>query len=343
MSIDNTLKKLGMRCRGVPSFDEYINEKQSVLYREMYKDIYEDTDVQRVSLIVNEYIDKILKNPQKDYMTSYVFLDEVITIFYEPNKVMKVNGVTHRDQIHIYREIDEDNQLEVKYTLVHEIIHIMQQKLTNEYRDFDDLDDEKKVRFILMRMESDNENEFSYYNHLIYATDKPEVYAQCQNAYLKAFQTKKNYPHKSDSEILHSVLTQMRMRKGNLSLALSEVKNNDTTFDCILGVLVGSFKCLSTARSQNYFDKSILKLDVIKSLENGVRRILKQDIYFEEKCTEIMNLIYEYKPELLKHKDEIIESFSISMTHWFEESQKRLGKAISLGIEDGTQYLENNR
>lgn len=339
MEIDELLNEMGIRCRFIPNFEEFINEKQGVISRIQYADPYVDGDANQISKIVDSFVEKIKKDPKKETLGSYPIFDDIISILYEPNKREGVNGECHKGQIYIYKEISDKNELEIKYTIVHEIVHFIQQKFTNVYKDFDDLDEKTKVRNLISHLEP--KDIFSVYTKFMYINDRPELYAYCQNAYMYAFSEKMGHPTKPDSEIVESVLTKIKMRRGNLSLALSEVKRSPDAFACIVGVMVGQFNEIHPSNSQSYFDKSVFSIDVVKKMRKEVKNIMsiKDGLDYYGKSNMIVKLIYNNLSSLIEHKDEIIGSLSKGMTRWFEESQKRLGKSISLGIEDATEYI----
>lgn len=63
-------------------FRNYIlNEKMGVISR-----IFQETEVNRISEIVNDFTENIYKDPIKKFSTTYGLLDIVITVNYKPNK-----------------------------------------------------------------------------------------------------------------------------------------------------------------------------------------------------------------------------------------------------------------
>lgn len=323
----------------IPTFDEYINEKMGVLVRENV----DDSDVSRV---VNSFMDKISKDPKKDFESTETFFDKQITIRYNPQYFGEIKpgegggakGEAGRDTIIVNVGLTESNYLDIKYIIAHELVHILQ-RLRSKYMDsfvgkrqmliypsfeelFADLGDKSLSSFIYM----------------MYRNVPFEIYAWTNQGYVEAFKYKLKYPDKSNQSVVKHVLNHLKMSNDDLNKSLDSIKNNKTTFEMIISVLIGQFSEISKNNMENYryFDKSIFKLPIIKTMRKEVVSLLSDDYKRRSFSVYIGELIGKYLDELEEYREPIIDSFIKSFEYWFNKSKQKLGKAISLGIEDAT-------
>lgn len=319
------------------SFEEFINEKMGVALR-----VNQDDDAMGLSKVVNSFMDNISKNPNVSYTRNELILNQPIEISYEPQdiKYQGPAGVAISDEkIVIYKKILTDNYLEIKYCLIHELVHIIQH-ITSSI-DYKNLSTADRIKFLMVRttmddLTSDDNLSFVY---MLYRSELGEIFAWSNNAYEKAFQYKKDNPKSSNQDVIKHVLKKINMTKTMFNTSMQDVYSDENMFRIILSILVGNFSELSNIKTQSYFDKSIFKLPVILKMRKELSKILHDYNDVGEIVGNILMMIEINIPELEKIKDKIIDSFVEHMKYWFEKIQNKLGKAIQLGIED---VIENN-
>ena len=320
----------------IPDFDTYITEKSGVIER----NIYNETNVEEISKIIGGFMSHIMIYPDDNYETHKMMFNELVSLKYIPTPNCESNGVTHKRSIIIYRQVNRDNYLDVKYTLAHEIVHMMHQILSKNSRPYEDLDNIGKLRHSLLEITSENIQDYKNSPILmlmIYMIDENEVYSRNQNAYIKAFEYKsKNDFTLSNQEIVSDVFNDIHMTNDYFNAAVEELKNNEETFSLVISFLIGNFFELGKSGFQQYFDKKVFNIPVVKKMKNEIRKSIHNKNDIKYMCRDVLDIIKKYKYELDEYKSEIEESFIEHMRYWFDNARKRLGKSISLGIEDAT-------
>lgn len=327
--------------KNIIDFWEFINEKQGVITR---MDMNKNVDIFDISKIVNNFINHISQHPDEKYITTEHILDKFIRILYDPNMEdeQKKGGYTDSvGNISIYAPIDATNMIEVKYILVHEMVHSLQ-IIKDKKKDKTSLD---KLNRLLTSpsltniMDADDDSK--YFLYLIYREDINEVPAWSNNAYMYAFKYKSENPNMSNEDIVKNVLSDIYMDTNFYNSAIKYIRNNDNIFFSIINILVGNFSEISKRSTPHSFDDRVFKLDVVKRLRKDIKNIISPKLKVEEMQYPIMQLIQIYMDELKEHKDIIIDSFLTQLDYWFKRAQVKLGKAISLGIEDATPLINN--
>ena len=323
----------------ISSFEDYISEKQGVIERNIYTEI----DVTDMSKIINQFMRHIIMKPNDEYEKQETIFNELIKIKYQPISFNpNVNGVTKKDIIYIYKKVNDNNYLDVKYTLAHEMVHMIHQILSKNNRPYEDLSDIDKLRYDLIKITSDNIKNYKnskYLMMLLYMIDTNEVYSRNQNAYIESFKYKREHPEISNQEIVSNVLNKIRMSNKYLEMSISELKTDKSAFSLVVSFLVGNFHELGESGYQQYFDKSIYQIPIVKIIRKEIKNSIYNEFYIDKMKQKTLNIIKKYKSELDEYKPEILDSFIKHMEYWFREAQKRIGKAIQLGIDDAIEII----
>ena len=318
------------------SFEEFINEKMGVALR-----VNQDDDVLGLSKIVNSFMDNISKNPDEKYIKGELILNQPIQVCYEPKgfKYHGVKGVAQGgEKIIIYKRYTDDDYLEIKYFLVHELVHIIQQ-ITSSV-DVKKLSTADKIKFLMTKPTIDeltNNDPNLLFMYLLYREDFGEIFAWTNNAYEKAFQYKKDNPDCSNQDVVKHVLKELYMTKTIFDIAIQNIYIDEDLFRAIISILVGNFSELSDIKTQSYFDKSIFRLPTILKMRKQLSNILHEYTSTEDIVDNILVMIEENMYDLEKIKDKIVSSFEEHVKYWFEKIQNKLGKAIQLGIDDAIE------
>ena len=164
-------------------FRSYIlNEKMGVISR-----IFQETEVNRISEIVNDFTENIYKDPIKKFSTTYGLLDTIITINYKPNKNTLKNGDTNEYNINIYLIANKTNYLKLRYTIIHELVHIIQKWYSHS---IDNLSFIEQIKYYLRRpyldiieLTKDEKENSKYLLYLLYREDLYEISAWAHDAY----------------------------------------------------------------------------------------------------------------------------------------------------------------
>lgn len=322
----------------IPDFETFIYEKLGVVEREMYDEL----DVNDISMIINNFMKYIKKHPNEDYEYIISLYNKTITIKYKPNDDKpNINGLTGKRNICIYKRISKNNYLDVKYTLAHEMVHLIHQLLSNNNRPFEELNTIEQLRYSLLEISSDN---FENYKDskslslLLYLIDRNEVLARNQNAYITAFKYKRNNPDYTNQQIISEVLDDIHMSYNYFKLAVKNLQTDNLSYNYVISFLIGNFYELGKSGYQQYFDKSIFQIPVVKTLRKEIKDIVYNEFNIDDMTYNTIRLVRKYKSELDEYKSEIINSFIKHMEYWFKEAQKRIGKAIQLGIDDAIEY-----
>lgn len=326
-----------MDFNSIPDFKSFITEKSGVIERETYSE-YDEYDISR---IINDFMYHIQRNPNEDFEVVELMFDKPIKIIYKPTDNPSSNGVTEKRVIYIYKHVNKQNYMDVKYTLVHELVHMVHQILSKNERPYEDLDIVGKLRYLLVRVSSENMSNYKNAKHLtllLYLIDRNEVLSRNQNAYINAFKQKIKYPELSNQTIVNNVLDDVKMSSDFFTLAIKDLKNDKDIFNCIVGFLVGNFNELGKSGFQQYFDKSIFQIPVVKTMRSEIKQLIDNTYDFDKLCYQTIEIVKKHKNELDEHRDEIIQSFVKHMKYWFNQAQKRIGKAIQLGIDDVMDY-----
>lgn len=318
-------------------FDEYfktfsIHEKMGVVERNLYKEV----DVYGISKIVNDFINNVSLHVDENFETIERFFDDIICIKYRPNENKKnIFGETRNGIIFIYRKYTEENKLDFKYTVVHELVHMMNQILSDNNKPYEDLNVVEKLRYILLKTSLENlvKHDVTYIHHLLYIIDLNELYSINQNAYITAFKFKIKEPQLSNYEICLKTLKKFKMTNSHLALSIKDLKNEDI-FENIIYFLIGEFNEIGKNKPQSFFDKSIFELDVVKDMRKEMKTIVYNESSINAMVKNVVDVVETHKSILKKHKEIIINSFIEHLKYWFNNAQKRMGKAIQLGIDD---------
>lgn len=316
----------------IPNFRAYLDERMRVLQREMYTEV----DEYGVSRIVNDFIEHISKNPDDNYEEPYQYFDTAIEISYKPTHNSDVHGETRYKHIYLYTPYSSEKHLEIKYTLVHELVHMTHQILSENERPYEDLDMMGKIRHKLIRQNINNMNkELKFIPHILYMEDKNETFALNQNVYIWSFKYKKENPHYTNKEIIDRVFRKIKIDAGHLSLTMRELKNLEDAYRFIVILLVGHFHEFGKSGMIRYFDKHIYDIPFIKKMRDELRMMLKKHEFNLDKVREFVeNLIVNNWDNFCQHKSEIIESFANNLEHHFGEMKKLMSKPVQLGIDD---------
>lgn len=315
-------------------FDEFVNEKMGVIERMTY----EEYDVKETSKIINDFMSNIIKRRDEVYKKHYLMFDRSVTIIYEPHLNPDDNGYTDNGTIYIYKQVDEDNYLDVKYTLAHELVHMIHQILSDNERPYDELSNVEKIRYKLIRNSGKSEK-CKYLNLLLYLIDRNEVFSRNQNAYITAYKYKTKHPDSTNQEVLSYTLDRIKMSKNNFDSAMDELECDEDVFTYVIAFMIGNFFEFGKGGYQRYFDRSVFKIPVVKRIRHEIKEITHNCFYLDRTCLDIIELVKRNITELDSHRDEIVGSFVGHVKYWFDNARKRLGKAIQLGIDDAVETI----
>lgn len=319
-------------------FDEFVNEKMGVIKRM----VYDECDVKETSKIINDFMSHIETYPDDIFETHYLLFGKPVTIKYEPTPSPDDNGKTGKNTIYIYRQVNKKNYLDVKYTLTHELVHLIHQILSNNEKPYEDLSNIEKIRYMLIR-NSGKSDETKYLNTLLYLIDTNEVFSRNQNAYITAFKYKLKHPHSSNQEVLDFTLTELCMSKHMFKLTMREMCDSDTVFTYVVAFMMGNFFEFGKGGYQRYFDKQVFQIPVVKEMRLEIKEITRNRFDLDEACLDVIGVVKKYYDRLSNHKDEILESFVNHIEYWFDNARKRLGKSIQLGIDDAVETDIKNK
>lgn len=308
-------------------FDDYINEKMGIISQFDQK-----TDIFQISEITNSFMDKIKENPEKEYSKVVKIISQYIKIKYVPIEKTIIGGYTNNEIIYISEKLTNDNYYNIKYTLIHELIHVIQD-ITSDRKENLSIVDEIKMRLtkptINDIMKSGEPNEFLY---LLYRENIWEIYAWVNNGYISAFKYTHKHPEKTNQEILNYVLKLMNMDKNFFEYVKEKIYNDDLSFQSVVDMLIGQCSEISS-KGQNYFDKDVFELPVVKKIRKQLSDVLNDtDVDFI--VLKINKIVENHYDELLNNKKMIIDSFIKHLEYWYDKSLKKMGKAIQLGIDD---------
>lgn len=318
-------------------FTNLLNEKMGIISR-----VNQTTDVFHISELSNKFIDEIYKDVDNICILYEYLLDHAIKLKYDPNT--KNNGAeTNGDNIYIYTKANKNNKYIIKYLIIHELIHVIQKIRSSDH--IEHYNYIELVRYYLRNLKfvSPNENDdeetikHKYFLYMLYREKIYEISAWGNNAYIKAYLYKIQYPNMVNQRIINQVLSDVYMTQNVLNNVIDSIKYNDETYNIIISILIGHFSELDGNTGQSYFDKSVFNLDVIKKMRedaNVLNLIVNGDP--EELAEELFDLIPKYKHELNQVKGIIISSFIKHLQYWFKKAQVQLGKAIQLGIDDAS-------
>lgn len=301
------------------------------------------TDIFGISELTNNFLEDIIKTPNKTFETYEFVLDHPVQFSYIPNINATIKGeATNGNHIKIYLKYNGYNYLDIKYVIIHEVIHIIQQiRATKHYEDYTTAD---KIKYKLRRPGINTLKKLEksrYFLYLIYREDIYEITAWGNNAYLNAFKLKMKNPTMPNNVICKRVLSLVDMNTTFLNASINNIRNEDEAYIAVIGILISQFSELSKNIGQNYFDKHIFQLDVVNKIRRDVKNILSKYKEIEDIVEQIVELYDIYDEELQKNKSVIIESFITHIKYWFKRAQVKIGKAIQLGIDDAT--IKNNK
>lgn len=320
------------------TFTQMLEEKMGIISR-----VDQLSDVLEISEITKNFMDDIIKTPNKSFETYQFVLDQSIQFSYIPTIKPNTKGeAINGNHIKIYLQYNKHNYLDIKYIVIHELIHIIQQiRATKHYKEYTTAE---KIKFKLRRpgIQTLNKLEKSkYFLYLIYREDIYEITAWGNNAYLNAFKLKMKYPNMTNNDICKRVLSLVNMNTSFLNASITNIRKEDIAYIAVICMLISQFSELSKRVGQNYFDKHIFQLDVIKKIRMDVKSILSEYNDVDDIVAQIANLYDIYEEELQENKTVIIESFITHIKYWFNRAQLKIGKAIQLGIDDAT--IKNNK
>lgn len=315
----------------------FMNEKMGIISR-----AYQECDEFRISQTINSFINNISQNIYEPYKITELILDKAVSITYQPNQnYNNIIGVTlNSNEIRIYQEYDAERYLEFKYFLVHELVHIIQGIYEKQIDDYT-LGD--KIKYKLLRPYIDeftNPDEYKDIMNFLctfYYININEIHAWNHQAYEKAFSYKLKNPTYSNHQIMNLVLNDLYMTKQYLELAIDNIYNKFGAYTCIICILIGHFSFISSMKQQQFFDKEIFKLNSVKKLKNDIYNLMHTMKYAD--ANKIIKVIkYTAIPENIMELYEdfkiITNSFINHFKYWFDKLQKKLDKAIQLGIDD---------
>lgn len=333
----------------IPDFDTFLFEKQGVVLRQLEDEDKKDmSDVFGISKIINNFIDAISKrDPFNDYTQRVEFLGNTIELKYLPN-TEEHGGITDGKDICIFDVYSKGREINIKYTLAHELVHMIQTRKSKE--DFHNLTPLENIRYTLIQIDDDDLKILKSKNlrWFVYYLDIREIQAWNQNVYLFTLKLKKNYPNYKNSKIVELAFENFKITKYHMKNALDEIDHifRDEAIDILLSLLVGQFfEIKMRGYRQTYFGKEVFQLDSIKKMRNEMKEIVKKYGDNERQLqNEIGRLITHYRNTITPDDfDVIIDSFKKYFEYWLNYARKRVGKAISLGIEDATPDKEKKK
>lgn len=325
-------KKQYISYKSFENYCNYLTEKQAVPVQ-----VNQNDDVYGISKIVNNFLNIISKNPNKKYETHNILVFTPIKISYIPLKhPVNIEGVTTDDtHVFIYKQYTYESYLDIKYLIIHELVHVIQ-NLRKKKKHLSFLD---KMRGYLRDVNTKDINDINdskYFKLLLYREDLYEIYTWSNDAYITAYQYKCKYPNKSNQDILNYTLKEVEMSSLYLNTTIDLIYKENRIYDVIIDILFGHFSELGSKSEQQFFDRSVFELTIIKYIKQLIHKILCNFSDEETYVSMILQLKETYKPELLLVKDTIIESFIKHLKYWHKQALVKLGKAIQLGIDDAT-------
>lgn len=329
-----------LNCESIGNYHIHMDEQMRVMLRNMYTEV----DEYGVSKIVNDFMEHVSKNPDDDYEEPYKYFDEAIMVKYKPTENDKgVHGETRYNCIYIYTYYKPEKHLEIKYTLIHEIVHLTHQILSKNERPFEDLDVIGKIRHILVHTNINSmKDELNCISYILYMENRNETLAKNQNAYMWAFKYKKENPQCSNGDVINHVWKKLKIDDVHLSLSLRELKHIGDSYRFIVNLLVGHFHEFGKTGMTRYFDKHIYEIPFIKKMREELRVILTNNKFAESNIKYIRKLIDDNMSNFYKHQDVILDSFIKNFKIQFNEMKKLMSKPIQLGIDDA-MVMEQGR
>ena len=324
------------------SYKGFLHEKLGIISR-----VTQTSDIFQISEIINEFIEYIYNHSSTPYTKHVDILNErPISIKYEPNiqKIkLGIDGefISNKDNIYIYKFITNKNYLYVKYTLIHELLHVVHDIYDNLRKNnpnpFDDII--YKLRIGLCKYHIYNK-EVTHFAYLMYSEDLPEIRAIANNAYIMAYKYVLDNVNVTNKDVVSYVIKQLRLRTSDLNDAIDEIKNTEIGFVLVICILISHFYELTQnyIDGQKYFDSDIFRLPIVKKMRNEVADILNVADSEENICEKIYTMIDNNCDELLKYKDQILASFIVKLKYWYKKTMVQMGKAIILGINDATDF-----
>ena len=310
----------------------FLNEQMGVIAR-----VFQEKEVYDISKITNDFLKKIYKNPNKSYTDYYEILTNAIQIKYDPNTNNSNNAQTNGNIIYIYTHATKENYFQIKYLIIHELVHVIQLWYDREY---DYMNRIEKIKYYFRKQYIDKlsklkaNSSYKKFIYLLYREDLYEIYAWAHDAYINAFLCKVKNSKIDNQNIVNIVLKNIFINTQFLNNVINNIKNNKRIYNIIIEILVSHFAELDGNNGQRFFDKHIFELDIVKQLRKDVKYILQKENNASKTVKDIKHLIKTYNSELLEAKDIIIDSFIEHMKYWYSKALKQYGKAIQLGIDD---------
>lgn len=154
----------------------------------------------------------------------------------------------------------------MKYLIIHELVHVIQ-NLRKKKKHLSFLD---KMRGYLRDVNTKNINDINdskYFTMLLYREDLYEIYTWSNDAYITAYQYKCKYPDKSNQDIVNYTLKDVEMSSLYLNTAVDLIYKENRIYDVIIDILFGHFSVLGSKSEQEFFDKSVFDLSIIKYIK----------------------------------------------------------------------------
>lgn len=318
-------------------FDRILNEKLCVISQ-----FDQQSDELGISEIANEFMNEISEIPKDNNKIYKSLLNHPVVLIYRPIENPTYIGYAQDGNcIVIQKFVNDDNYLEIKYTLIHELIHIVQQIRTSVLSKYDTVGEKVKRKLMEVTIEDINPGTISDpFIYLMYRENIYEIYAWSHNGYEKAFSYKLKHPEKSDSDVMKHVLKRTQMDSDFLNMSIQRMKSDQQVFTMMIGILIGQFSEFTPQIGQRYFDRDVFLLPVVKKMKRAVMEVLNVYNNVDDIMTFIDFIIRENFNDLLKNKQMIIDSFVKHVKFWFDKAKVKMGKAITLGIEDATRKSE---
>lgn len=333
-----------------------LDEKQGVLVR-----VNQNEDIFKISYIVNSFLQSISNDTDKKITEYYMVLYHTVTLYYIPTENLDTIAKTSHDlDITLYKQLTPDNYLEIKYSLIHELIHCIQ-NLRKKYtvKDYTEIDNIRiYVRKLLANKIynddidlnqfnncTDSEKEYKlneynkrrYFSYLLYREELDEIYAWSNDAYIMAYIQKVKNPDMSNSDIMTYVINDINMSNKQLLQTIDFIKTDEKSWEIIVSILFSHLPEFGKKHEQIYFDRSIFELEEIEQLRPTIQVILKGYKSTDTKSNMLITMVKNTAHTvLLPIKKEILNSFIDYIKYWHKKAIIKIGKAIQLGIEDGS-------
>ena len=314
-----------------------LNEKMGVIAR-----VFQEKEVYDISKIVNDFMNKIRKTPEEPVEDYYELLTQSFKIKYDPTTSNKENAKTNGTTVYLYLPLTNSNYFKVKYTLIHELIHVIQLWYNDEY---DNMSHVERIKYHFRKPYSSKlstlspTSNYRKFIYLLYREDLYEISAWAHDAYIHAFLCKMQHQNMSNQQIVNIVLRNIFVNNDVLNTCIKNIKTSKRAYNVIMEILISHFSELDGNNGQRFFDKNIFELDIIKLIRKEVKLILKKFNNPSKVVRVIKHLIKEYNNQLLEVKDIIIDSYIKHLKYWYDKAIKQYGKAIQLGIDDAsTKY-----